>query len=189
MRVVEPSLLRALRELCDQHGALLIYDEIQAGLGRTGRLFAYEWARDAPDIMCVAKALGSSFPVGACLATRHAASGMTVGSHGSTYGGNPLAMAVGLAAFEDAGQPRDAGARAPDRAVLQPAAGGLKDRFPDIIDDIRGKGLLIGEARIPNNRVHDGPAARRAPTRRRRATTACACCRRSSSARPRRGRR
>ena len=86
----------SIRELCDETGTLLIYDEIQCGLGRTGKLFAYEWAEARPpDIMAVAKALGGGFPVGACLATAEAAKGMTVGSHGSTYGGNPLAMAVG----------------------------------------------------------------------------------------------
>src|SRR5204862_2021878 len=94
--------LKAIRELCNETGTLLVYDEIQCGLGRTGKLFAYEWAEGAPrDIMAVAKALGGGFPVGACLATAEAAKGMTVGSHGSTYGGNPLAMAVGAAALEE----------------------------------------------------------------------------------------
>jgi acetylornithine/N-succinyldiaminopimelate aminotransferase len=101
-RSLSPSSLQALRRLCDETGVLLIYDEIQCGLARTGRLFAHEWAQGAaPDIMCIAKALGGGFPVGACLATADAARGMTVGSHGSTYGGNPLAMAVGLAALEE----------------------------------------------------------------------------------------
>src|SRR5205085_1406251 len=95
--------LKAIRQLCDETGTLLIYDEIQCGLGRTGRLFAYEWADGAaePDIMAVAKALGGGFPVGACLATAEAGSGMTPGSHGSTYCGNPLAMAVGIASVEE----------------------------------------------------------------------------------------
>ena len=105
-RALSEADLTRLRALCDAAGVLLIYDEIQCGLGRTGKLFAYEWARDAaPDIMCLAKALGDGFPVGACLATAEAASGMSVGSHGSTYGGNPLAMAVGLAAFEELSRP------------------------------------------------------------------------------------
>ena len=144
--------LNRLRDLCDQHGALLIYDEIQCGLGRTGKLFAYEWADGAaPDIMCVAKALGGGFPVGACLATAEAAKGMTVGSHGSTYGGNPLAMAVGLAAVTEL-------TKAETLEHVRDVAGyfvqqlsGLKDRYPDIVLDIRGKGLLIGlKLGVPN---------------------------------------
>src|SRR3990167_230031 len=92
--------LDQIRAWTRENGVLLIYDEVQSGMGRTGKLFAYEWAKDAaPDIMAIAKALGGGFPVGACLATAEAGQGMTVGSHGSTYGGNPLAMAVGLAAM------------------------------------------------------------------------------------------
>src|SRR6201999_7684 len=94
VRVIEPSFLRALRELCDTHGLLLIFDEVQTGMGRTGELFAYQRTGVAPDIMALAKALGGGFPIGACLATAEAAKGMTVGAHGSTYGGNPMAMAV-----------------------------------------------------------------------------------------------
>ncbi|MDB5451609.1 MAG: argD, partial [Caulobacteraceae bacterium] len=105
-RSVPDALLRAMRQLCDETGTLLIYDEIQCGLGRTGKLFAHEWAEGAaPDIMCLAKALGGGFPVGACLATAQAAEGMSVGSHGSTYGGNPLAMAVGLVAVGELTRP------------------------------------------------------------------------------------
>src|SRR6202008_4388769 len=101
-RAWSAAMLQEIRQLCDETGVLLIYDEIQCGLGRTGKLFAYEWAEDAsPDIMALAKALGGGFPVGALLATAEAAKGMTVGSHGSTYGGNPLAMAVGLAAVDE----------------------------------------------------------------------------------------
>jgi acetylornithine/N-succinyldiaminopimelate aminotransferase len=152
-RAVPEADLTALRALCDEHGVLLIYDEIQCGLGRTGRLFAHEWARDAaPDIMCVAKALGDGFPVGACLATARAASGMSVGSHGSTYGGNPLAMAVGLAAFEELSR-EETLAHVRDMAgYFTQALKGLQDRYPDVIADIRGKGLLIGVQLIPNNR-------------------------------------
>jgi acetylornithine/N-succinyldiaminopimelate aminotransferase len=148
----EADLLR-LRELCTATGTLLIYDEVQCGLGRTGKLFAHEWAKDAgPDIMCVAKALGDGFPVGACLATADAAKGMTVGSHGSTYGGNPLAMAVGLASLEEL-------SKAETLANVRDIAGyfaqqlsGLKDRFPDVIAEVRGKGLLIGLKLLTNNR-------------------------------------
>ena len=145
--------LTALREMCTANGVLLIYDEIQCGLGRTGKLFAYEWARDAaPDIMCVAKALGGGFPVGACLATIEAAKGMTVGSHGSTYGGNPLAMAVGLAAFGEINKEETLEHVRDVAGYFGQQLKGLQDRFPDIIADIRGKGLLIGVKLIPNNR-------------------------------------
>jgi acetylornithine/N-succinyldiaminopimelate aminotransferase len=153
-RAVPEVCLSGLRKLCDEHGVLLIYDEIQCGLGRTGRLFAYEWAADAaPDIMCVAKALGDGFPVGACLATARAAAGMTVGAHGSTYGGNPLAMAVGLAAFEELSRPEtlDNVRRMAGRFVQGLA--GLMDRYPDVVHEIRGKGLLIGLKLGPNNRA------------------------------------
>jgi acetylornithine/N-succinyldiaminopimelate aminotransferase len=152
-RALSDADLTRLRQLCDQAGALLIYDEIQCGLGRTGKLFAHEWASDAaPDIMCVAKALGDGFPVGACLATQHAASGMVVGSHGSTYGGNPLAMAVGIAAFDELSRPETLENVRRIAGYLGQQLAGLKDRYPDVIDDIRGKGLLIGVRLIPNNR-------------------------------------
>lgn len=99
-RALTEAQLLELREITREAGVLLIYDEVQSGMGRTGKLFAHEWAPGSePDIMCVAKALGGGFPVGACLATNEAAKGMTPGTHGSTYGGNPLAMAVGIAAF------------------------------------------------------------------------------------------
>jgi acetylornithine/N-succinyldiaminopimelate aminotransferase len=145
--------LKRIRELCSEHGALLIYDEIQCGLGRTGKLFAYEWAEGAaPDIMCVAKALGDGFPVGACLMTAEAGKGMTVGSHGSTYGGNPLAMAVGLAAFEELNSQATLENVRKIAGYLGQQLSGLKDRYPDVIRDIRGKGLLIGIQLLPNNR-------------------------------------
>src|SRR5262249_33999453 len=93
-RAATEEYLREMRRLCDEHGALLIFDEVQSGMGRTGKLFCYEWSGVTPDVMAIAKALGGGFPVGACLATAEAAKGMTVGAHGSTFGGNPLAMAV-----------------------------------------------------------------------------------------------
>jgi acetylornithine/N-succinyldiaminopimelate aminotransferase len=144
--------LRAIRRLCDDAGALLIFDEIQCGMGRTGKLFACEWAGVSPDIMTVAKALGGGFPVGACLATDEAASGMTVGTHGSTYGGNPLAMAVGLAAFDEVSKPEMLEHVRQLAGYFGQQLSGLKDRYPDIIAEIRGKGLLIGLKLIPNNR-------------------------------------
>ncbi len=153
-RALPEADLTRLRALCDEHGALLIYDEIQCGLGRTGKLFAYEWAENAaPDIMCVAKALGDGFPVGACLATARAAKGMTVGSHGSTYGGNPLAMAVGLAAFNEICRPETLENVREIAGYFTQALKGLQDRYPDIIAEIRGKGLLVGVQLIPNNRT------------------------------------
>ena len=160
-RAVPDVCLRGLRRLCDEHGLLLVYDEVQCGLGRTGRLFAHEWAGPGregagPDVMCLAKALGNGFPVGACLATAEAAKGMTVGAHGSTYGGNPLAMAVAREALE----------LLSDEALLQhvrDVAGyftqqleGLKARYPDVVADVRGRGLLIGVKLHPNNRAFMG---------------------------------
>ena len=152
-RALSAADLDRLRALCDAAGALLIYDEIQCGMGRTGKLFAHEWAANAaPDIMCVAKALGGGFPVGACLATNKAASGMVVGSHGSTYGGNPLAMAVGIAAFDEISKPETLDNVGAIAGYFGQQLAGLKDRFPDIIAEVRGKGLLIGLKLIPNNR-------------------------------------
>jgi len=105
IRPFSAEFLRGLRKLCDDKGLLLIFDEIQTGMGRTGKLFAHEWAGIEPDIMAIAKGIGGGFPLGACLATAEAAKGMTVGTHGSTYGGNPLAMAVGNAAIDLATAP------------------------------------------------------------------------------------
>ena len=138
--------MKGLRKLCDEHGILLIYDEIQCGLGRTGRLFAHDWAdgEGDPDIMCVAKALGGGFPVGACLTTAEAGAGMSVGSHGSTYGGNPLAMAVGLAAVDELAKPELLAHVREVAGYFNQQLAGLKDRYPDVVLDIRGKGLLIG---------------------------------------------
>ncbi len=151
-RAVSDADLRLMRELCDEQGALLMFDEIQCGMGRTGRLFAYEWSGVVPDVMCVAKALGGGFPVGALLATHHAAGAMNVGSHGSTYGGNPLAMAVALAAFDEIARPQLLDHVNQVSGYFGQQLQGLKDRFPDVILDIRGKGLLVGLQLGPNNR-------------------------------------
>ncbi|MCF8506779.1 MAG: aspartate aminotransferase family protein [Caulobacter sp.] len=152
-RALPEVCLDGLRALTREHGVLLIYDEVQSGMGRTGKLFAHEWASDAaPDIMAVAKALGGGFPVGACLVSAEAAKGMTVGVHGSTFGGNPLAMAVGLAAFDEISKPETLANVIDVAGYFNQQLTGLKDRFPDIIVDVRGKGFLIGLKVTPVNR-------------------------------------
>ena len=151
-RAMPEQCLRGLRELCDQHGVLIIFDEVQCGMGRTGRLWAHEWAGMAPDIMAIAKALGGGFPIGACLATANAAKGMTVGVHGSTFGGNPLAMAVGLAAFTEISKPETLAHVNEIAGYLKQQLVGLAERYPDLIVDVRGKGLLVGVKLVPNNR-------------------------------------
>ena len=157
-RSLSPSDLEALRTICDEAGVLLIFDEIQCGMGRTGKMFAYEWSGATPDIMCIAKALGGGFPVGACLATAEAAKGMTVGAHGSTFGGNPLAMAVGAAAFDELAKPALLDNVQQVGGYLRQQFEGLKDRYPDIVLDVRCKGLLIGIKVGPNNRDFMGLA-------------------------------
>jgi len=151
-RALTDAELQKLRDLCDRNGLLLIFDEIQCGMGRTGRLWAYEHSGVAPDVMCIAKALGGGFPIGACLATREAASGMVVGSHGSTFGGNPLAMAVGIAAFDEISKPELLENVVRVSGYLKQQLEGLKQAWPDMIVDVRGKGLLIGIKLKPNNR-------------------------------------
>jgi acetylornithine/N-succinyldiaminopimelate aminotransferase len=151
-RAVSDADLRKMRELCDKHGALLIYDEVQSGMGRTGKLWAHEWSGVTPDIMAIAKALGGGFPIGACLATAEAAKGMVVGAHGSTFGGNPLAMAVGLASFNEINSKKILDNVNEVAGYLNQQLTGLKDRYSDIIVDIRGKGLLVGVKLVPNNR-------------------------------------
>jgi len=156
-RAMPEADLDQIRAWTRENGVLLIYDEVQSGMGRTGKLFAHEWASDAaPDIMCVAKALGGGFPVGACLATAEAAKGMTVGVHGSTFGGNPLAMAVGLAAFEEINSDAILGNVRDVAGYFTQQLSGLKDRYPDVIVDVRGKGFLIGIKLVPVNREFMG---------------------------------
>jgi acetylornithine/N-succinyldiaminopimelate aminotransferase len=152
VRTFSEADLRTLRALCDEQGALLIFDEIQCGFGRTGKMYAHEWTDVTPDVMTVAKALGGGFPVGACLATHKAAACMTFGSHGSTYGGNPLAMAVGAAAFDEISKP-ELLAHVRDLAgYFRQQLHGLRDRYPDVVEEIRGRGLLIGVKLKTNNR-------------------------------------
>ena len=144
IRALPPQCLRGLRALCDQHGLLLILDEVQTGYGRTGRMFAHEWAGVAPDILMAAKGIGGGFPLGAVLATEAAAAGMVVGTHGSTYGGGPLAMAVGNAVL-DVFEQEDVLARV--RAAsgrLRQKLEGVAATWPDVIEAVRGEGLLLG---------------------------------------------
>lgn len=138
------ACLKGLRDLCDDTGALLICDEIQCGMGRTGKLFAHEWAGITPDIMAVAKGIGNGFPLGACLATEEAASGMTAGSHGSTYGGNPLACAVGSAVVDVINTPEFLGDVNRKAGFLRQKLDGLVAAHPDIFETVRGSGLMIG---------------------------------------------
>ncbi len=154
IRPVPPPQLREIRALCDEAGLLLILDEIQCGMGRTGRLFAHEWAGIAPDIMTIAKGIGGGFPLGACLATEAAASGMTLGTHGSTYGGSPLASAVGLAVMDEMARPGflDHVGRVGGR--LRQGLEDLVASHPDVFDTVRGEGLMLGiRCRVPNAEV------------------------------------
>jgi len=146
VRAVDPAFLRRLRALCDERGLLLVLDEVQTGVGRTGRLFAHEWAGVAPDIMAVAKGLGGGFPVGACLATEEAAKGMTPGTHGSTFGGNLLAMVVGKAVIDIVGQ-EDFLAEVRRRGLyLKQRLASVVDSHPGVAAEVRGEGLLIPPA-------------------------------------------
>jgi acetylornithine/N-succinyldiaminopimelate aminotransferase len=144
VRVVEPSFLRALRELCDQNGLLLLFDEVQTGMGRTGELFAHQRIGVEPDIMALAKALGGGFPVGACLATGEAAKGMTAGTHGSTFGGNPLAMSAANAVLDVMLEPGFLDRVRRIALLFKQRLAEIKDRHPSIIAEIRGEGLLVG---------------------------------------------
>src|ERR1700761_6769688 len=144
VRVIEPSFLRALRELCDTHGLLLIFDEVQTGMGRTGELFAYQRTGVAPDIMALAKALAGGFPLGACLATAEAAKGMTTGTHGSTFGGNPLAMAAAGALLDVVLADGFLERVRKVSLVLKQKLAAIKDRYPNVIAELRGEGLLVG---------------------------------------------
>ncbi len=144
IRVVEKEFLKTLRDLCDAHGLLLMFDEVQTGVGRTGKFFAYEWSGVTPDIMAVAKGIGGGFPFGACLATAEAASGMKPGVHGTTYGGNPLAMAVGNAVLDVVLEEGFLQNVRDVALVFRQGLAALKDRFPGVIEEIRGEGLMLG---------------------------------------------
>ncbi|MCR6645744.1 MAG: aspartate aminotransferase family protein [Terricaulis sp.] len=144
VREAAPEFLKALRALCDEHGALLIFDEVQSGAGRTGKMWAHEWSGVTPDVMAVAKGVGGGFPMGAFLATREAAKGMVKGVHGTTFGGNPLAMAVGNAAYDELSAPGFLDRVNAIANHFGQALEGVKDRHPDLVVEVRGKGLLRG---------------------------------------------
>jgi acetylornithine/N-succinyldiaminopimelate aminotransferase len=144
IRVPPPGFLKRLREFCDARGLLLVLDEVQTGIGRTGRLFAYEDAGITPDIMAVGKGIGGGFPLAACLATERAAKGMTAGSHGSTYGGNPLAMAVGSAVLDLVLEPAFLEHVRAISGSMQQHLAMLAAEHPGVIAEVRGRGLLLG---------------------------------------------
>ena len=148
---VPDQFLKGLRDLCDEHGILLIFDEVQCGVGRTGKLFAHEWAGIEPDIMAIAKGIGGGFPLGACLATEKAATGMTAGTHGSTYGGNPLATAVGIAVMDLVNTPDFLNNINTQASLFRQSLEGLIITHPKIFKSVRGSGLMIGlECVVPN---------------------------------------
>ncbi|GGZ27810.1 aspartate aminotransferase family protein [Asticcacaulis endophyticus] len=151
-RAVPNQCLQGLRDLCDQYGLLLMFDEIQCGMGRTGKLWSYQWSDIEPDVLMTAKALGGGFPIGACLATRDAASGMVVGAHGSTFGGNPLAMAVGLAAYNELSKPETLEHVNDVSNYLRQQLQSLISTYGDVVEEVRGKGLLVGIKVKPVNR-------------------------------------
>jgi acetylornithine/N-succinyldiaminopimelate aminotransferase len=144
IRAFPEADLREIRAICDEQGLLLVMDEIQSGVGRTGKLFAHEWAGIAPDIMAVAKGIGGGFPLGACLATERAAQGMVAGTHGTTYGGNPMACAVGCAVMDEIATPEFLENVNRTAGHLRQGLEGLVASHPDVFDSVRGEGLMIG---------------------------------------------
>jgi acetylornithine/N-succinyldiaminopimelate aminotransferase len=144
IRAASPEFLKAVRELCDEHGLLLVLDEVQTGMGRTGKLFAHEWANITPDVMAIAKGFGGGFPVGAVLATEDAAKGMTPGTHGSTFGGNPLGMAVASTVIDIVSEPDFLEAVRTKTLHLKQGLEGLKDQHANLVEEVRGAGFLTG---------------------------------------------
>lgn len=154
IRTVPDQCLKGLRDLCDQHDILLIFDEVQCGVGRTGKLFAHEWAGITPDIMMVAKGIGGGFPLGAVLATENAASGMKPGTHGSTYGGNPLGCAVGNAVIDIIADPDFLAEVNRKAGLLRQKLEALVGSHPDIFESVRGSGLMLGiKCKVTNSDV------------------------------------
>jgi acetylornithine/N-succinyldiaminopimelate aminotransferase len=151
VRAAPPAFFKALRQLCDDRGLLLIFDEVQTGMGRTGELFAYQRLGVTPDVMPLAKALGGGFPIGACLATAEAAAGMTPGSHGSTFGGNPLAVAAANAVLDVMLEPGFFRHVQKMSLLLKQKLASVVDRHPRVLAEVRGEGLLIGvKAVVPS---------------------------------------
>ncbi|HZZ61713.1 MAG TPA: aspartate aminotransferase family protein [Roseiarcus sp.] len=144
VRAIPPAFLRGLRAICDEHELLLIFDEVQTGMGRTGRLFAYELCDVRPDILTSAKGIGGGFPMSTCLATADAARGLTVGLHGTTFGGNPLAMAIGNATLDIILAPGFLDHVAKLGLLLRQRLAELKDRRTSVIEEVRGEGLMVG---------------------------------------------
>ncbi|PUB10724.1 aspartate aminotransferase family protein [Yoonia sediminilitoris] len=154
IRPLPDACLKGLRDLCDTHGILLILDEVQCGMGRTGKLFAHEWAGITPDIMMIAKGIGGGFPLGGVLATQEAASGMTAGTHGSTYGGNPLACAVGAKVLEIVGDDAFMSDVNRKAGLLRQKLESLVDGNPDVFESVRGSGLMLGlKCKVANSDV------------------------------------
>ncbi len=151
IRPVPDQCLKGLRDLCDSTGTLLIFDEVQCGMGRTGKLFAHEWSGISPDIMMVAKGIGGGFPIGAVLATQDAASGMVAGTHGSTYGGNPLGCAVAARVTEIVSDPAFLDAVSAKSAQFRQGLEGLVANHPKVFEGLRGQGLILGlKCVVPN---------------------------------------
>ncbi len=154
VRSMDPAFLKGLRDICDENGLLLIYDEIQTGVGRTGKLFAHEWAGVAPDLMAIAKGIGGGFPMGAFLATNEAASGMVPGVHGTTFGGNPLAMAVGNAVLDIVLEPGFLEAVQEKGLQLKQKLACVVDQHSNVFDLVRGEGLMLGlKCKVPNTQL------------------------------------
>lgn len=152
IRSCSQEYLQALRDICDEHGLLLCFDEVQCGYGRTGKFFAYEHYGITPDIMTSAKGIGGGFPLGACLATDKAAIGMTAGTHGSTYGGNALAMAVGQTVFNTINTPDFLENVTRLGAILKSKLESLAATYPSVIQEIRGTGLILGLQTVCSNK-------------------------------------
>jgi acetylornithine/N-succinyldiaminopimelate aminotransferase len=154
VRAADADFLRGLRQVADEFGLLLVFDEVQSGTGRSGKLYAHEWAGVTPDVMAIAKGIGGGFPMGACLATEKAAQGMTAGSHGSTFGGNPLAMAVGNAVLDVILAPGFLEKVQREAARLQERLRLVVGKHPAVYAELRGQGLLLGvKTVVPNTEV------------------------------------
>ena len=152
VRAPSPDYLKGLRAICDEYGLMLVFDEVQCGMGRTGKLFAHEWAGVAPDVMAIAKALGNGFPIGACLASEKAAVGMTAGTHGSTFGGNPLAVAAGNAVLDVMLEPGFFARTERLAGLLRGRLEALIAAHPSLFAELRGSGMLLGvrcQANVP----------------------------------------